>query len=59
MYKRQNYYWLTGEYVNLEPDQEDTDHWALDHDYVAITPVQVDMTAYALLAEMKNWDLKL
>lgn len=54
-----NYYWLTGEYVNLEPDQEDTDHWALDHDYVAITPVQVDMTAYALLAEMKNWDLKL
>ena len=51
------YYWLTGYYENLEPDAEETDHWALDHGYVAITPTQIDMTAYALLEEMKGWEL--
>ena len=52
-----NYFWLTGNYVNHEPDAEDTDHWAMDHGFVAITPVQIDMTAYGLLNEMKNWNL--
>ena len=31
--------------------------WALEHGYVAITPIQIDMTAYALIDELKNWDL--
>ena len=51
------FYWLTGYYDNLEPEDEATDHWALDHGYVAITPTQVDMTAYRLLDEMKYWQL--
>lgn len=51
-----NYYWLTGEYENLEPESEDTDHWALDHQYVAITPTQIDVTAYTLLEKMKTWN---
>jgi len=42
-------YQLTGYFQNLEPDAEDTDHWALDHGYASITPVQLDMTAYGLL----------
>ena len=25
--------------------------------YVAITPIQIDMTAYALIDELKTWDL--
>ena len=50
-------YWLTGWYDNLEPDSEDTDHWALDHGYVAITPTQIDMTAYGLMDTMKDWRL--
>ena len=40
----ENYYWLTGSYRNDEPEAQDTDHWALDHGYVAITPTQIDVT---------------
>ena len=36
---------LTGYFQNLEPDAEDTDYWALDHGYAAITPIGLDMTA--------------
>lgn len=40
------YYWMAGECRNLEPDAEDTDTWALDHGYVAITPTTLDNTDY-------------
>lgn len=42
-------YQLTGYFQNLEPDAEDTDYWALDHGFAAISPVKLDMTAYTLL----------
>ena len=51
------YFWLTGKFTNNEPDAEESDRWALEHDYVAITPIQIDMTAYHLINELKNWDL--
>lgn len=51
-----NYYWLTGEYLNLEPKAEDTDYWALAHNYVAITPTQIDVTAYTVMRELKTWN---
>lgn len=51
------YFWLTGKFTNNEPEAEEADRWALEHDYVAITPIQIDMTAYALINELKNWDL--
>ena len=50
------YFWLTGSYKNYEPNIEGTDHWALDNGYVAITPTQVDVTAYALMEKMKSWN---
>lgn len=40
------YYWLTGGFNNAEPDAEDSDEWALKNGYVAVVPVQVDLTAY-------------
>ena len=43
---------LTGYFQNLEPDAEDTDYWALDHGYAAITPVQLDMTAYGTIDKL-------
>jgi len=49
------YYWLTGEYTNCEPDADDTDRWALANGYIAITPTQIDVTAYELLNKMKSW----
>ena len=41
-----DYWWMVGSYHNDEPEAEDTDRWALDHGYVAITPTQIDVTAY-------------
>ena len=51
------YFWLTGKFTNNEPDAEEADRWALEHGYVAITPIKIDMTASALIDELKTWDL--
>lgn len=53
-----NYFWLTGDYKNLEPGAEGTDHWALDNGYVAITPTQVDVTAYSFIDTLTHWNLE-
>lgn len=50
------YYWMTGEYTNDEPEAEDTDNWALNHGYVAITPTEVDVTSYEMMERMKDWE---
>lgn len=47
------YYWLTGEFVNFDKS-EDTDVWALNHNYVSIVPVQFDLTDYKLKEKLKN-----
>lgn len=40
-----DYYTLEGDFVNLEPDNENTDEWALAHGYVSVTPTSVDRTS--------------
>ena len=37
---------------------EDSDAWALEHGYVAITPVKTDVTAYEMLDRMKEMELE-
>lgn len=49
-----DYFWLTGAFQNAEPEAEDTDEWALAHKYVAVVPVQVDMTDYRMLGSLKG-----
>lgn len=46
-------YKLTGVFNNLEPEAEDTDYWALDHGFAAITPLQADMTSVPTLLSLK------
>ena len=48
------YFWLTGEFVNQEPTAEDTDEWALANGYVAVVPVQVDLTDYMRMEYLKQ-----
>lgn len=48
-----NYYWLTGEFVNFEPESLDTDEWALANGYLSVVPTQADLTAHAQLNAMK------
>lgn len=43
----EKYYWLTGEFVNIEPENEDTDIWAMNNHYVSVHPCTIDQTAYA------------
>lgn len=50
------YYWLTGQYKNLEPDATDTDEWALENNYISIVPLQIDMTSYSTIDQLKNWN---
>ena len=40
-------YWLAGEFVNVEPEAEDTDIWAMNNHYVSVHPCTIDQTAYA------------
>ena len=47
-------YWLVGHRTNLEPEAEDTDAWALEHGYVAITPTTLDVTARELIGILKD-----
>ncbi|MEG2613602.1 MAG: 5'/3'-nucleotidase SurE [Alistipes sp.] len=48
------YFWLTGDFVNREPDATDTDEWALAHGYVSVVPVQVDLTEYRQMARLRD-----
>ncbi|MBR0309690.1 MAG: 5'/3'-nucleotidase SurE [Paludibacteraceae bacterium] len=43
------FYTLIGNFVNHEPEAEDTDEYALAHHRISITPTNIDTTAYALL----------
>ena len=52
-----DYWWMVGSYQNDEPTAEDTDNWALTHGYVAITPTQIDVTAYRAMDQIKSWNL--
>ncbi len=48
------YYWLTGDFFNEEPNAKDTDEWALKNNYISIVPVQIDMTCYQSMDKIKK-----
>jgi 5'-nucleotidase len=47
------YYWLTGEFVNFDKS-EDTDVFALNHNFVSVVPVQFDLTNYKLKEKLEK-----
>ena len=51
-----DYWWMVGHYHNDEPEATDTDRWALDNGYVAITPTEIDLTAYAFMSQKEDWE---
>ena len=50
-------YWLTGEFLNEEPENELTDEWALSQGYAALVPLHINMTDYSFLGKMKEWEI--
>jgi 5'-nucleotidase len=50
------YYWLGGsEPVDVLDDG--TDVGAVRNGYVSVTPISLDMTAHAFLADLESWQL--
>lgn len=39
------FYWLTGKYENLEPDNTETDEWALAHGMISVVPVAIERSS--------------
>jgi 5'-nucleotidase len=50
------YFWLTGRFQNFESGKEDTDVWAVDNGYVAVVPVQYDMTSHSSIPFLSSWE---
>jgi 5'-nucleotidase len=54
--KGRPYYWIGGD----EPGgvlEEGTDLWAVAHNYVSVTPIQLDLTAYEQIERLRAWGL--
>ena len=49
-----DYYWLTGEFELLDKG-EDTDEWALAHNYISVVPTQFDLTAHHAIQGLNDW----
>ena len=47
------FYWLTGTYENLEPDNRYTDEWALAHGMASVVPVAIERTL--AVAPVVDW----
>jgi 5'-nucleotidase len=56
--QKRDYYWLTGEFHNLEPDAPDTDEWALKNNYISIVPIHIDLTSYKAIDQLRDWDIE-
>lgn len=50
--RKQEYYWLTGEFINYD-EGTDTDLYALDHNYVSVVPSMHDLTYHQYINEFK------
>lgn len=52
------FYWLTGRFVNEEPQSTDTDEYWLAHNYISVVPVTPDQTAVGQMAALSaDFDL--
>lgn len=40
-----DFYWLCGDFINLEPENENTDQWCLDHGIVSVVPIHVERSS--------------
>ena len=52
------YYWIGGAEPTADPD-EGTDFMALEQGWVSVTPLHLDLTAYAQVERIKSWALRL
>lgn len=54
-----NYYWMTGEFFNQEPEDTLADHNLINKNYVSIVPHKIDTTDYSEIERLENlWSIK-
>lgn len=51
------YYWMAGEVEDLDHDDTATDTGAVRAGYVSVTPIEFDLTKYAALDLVRDWNL--
>lgn len=44
------YYWIGGYYAPFDKEDTESDSWAFENGYVAVTPIRLDLTAYSEMA---------
>jgi 5'-nucleotidase len=49
----EHYFWLSGDYIELDLDNEPSDRWALSRGYIAVTPTKMDVTDYTFLDKLQ------
>jgi 5'-nucleotidase len=54
--RNQPYYWIGGEPLSGAVE-EGTDEWAIENNYVSVTPLQLDLTAHYLIDRLRGWNL--
>lgn len=53
--KGKPFYWIGGEYPTAHLE-EGSDYYAIEHGFVSITPLQLDMTDHKALPRLKEWE---
>ncbi|MDD3320918.1 MAG: 5'/3'-nucleotidase SurE [Paludibacter sp.] len=54
-----DYFWLTGQFENHEPESKDTDEWALANGFISIVPTKIDLTAYEAMNAVSEWKFEI
>ena len=54
--RKNTYYWLDGD-LDLLDDSSDTDIQTVESGYVALTPLQIDLTANQAIAHIQSWNI--
>lgn len=54
--REREYYWLTGRFDNQD-EGDDTDEWALAHNFISVVPVNSDITDYDQIRKLNDWGL--
>jgi 5'-nucleotidase len=53
-----DYYWLAGQVVPPDKEDEDLDVVAISNNYVSVTPIHFDLTNYRIMKQIKEWGVE-
>ncbi|MEZ4805030.1 MAG: 5'/3'-nucleotidase SurE, partial [Bacteroidia bacterium] len=48
------YYWMTGKFINLDEEDNDTDLWAVNNNFVSVVPTKFDLTANSVIQHLRH-----